>query len=69
VSVLVDVTTNAHLPTGMPRGPLVVLTWTPPEQLALFVSQNWFADRTPLSVRSGSSGGFSSLLTKSLLFV
>src|SRR2546427_444158 len=44
----------------MPRGPAVVLTWTPPEQLPLFVSQNWWVDRDVLSLRAGSSGGLRS---------
>ena len=58
---------NAQLPTGMPRGPPVMLTCVEPEHCTPAVSQNWLAARVVLLPASGSSGGFSSLLTKSPL--
>ena len=65
MSVRVEVKTNDQFPTGIPLGPLTTLIWTPPEQLLPSVSQNWFGERTEMFPTKGSSGGLSSLLTKS----
>src|SRR6266850_7499574 len=66
-SARVEVSTSDHVPTGIPLGPSTSSICMAPAQLTPFVSQNWCAARRVLLDALGSSGGFSSLLTKSAL--
>src|SRR3977135_628043 len=64
-SFLVDVTSIAQVPRRMGLRAPSALIWKEPAQLTKFVFQNCRLARRVLSVSRGSSGGFSSLLTKS----
>ena len=64
----IEVMTKDQVPACISGEPLVMVTWKAPEQFTPFVSQNWLAARTVLFEACGSSGGLSSLLTRSAQF-
>src|ERR1700680_857129 len=66
VSVRVEVTSTAQVPVGIALLTVpIALIWKEPAHLTPLVFQNWRLAVRVLSVSSGSSGGFSSLLMKS----
>src|SRR5947209_10467932 len=68
VSVRTDVISTPHCPIGRSRVPVSLVNEKPPAQLTPDVFQNWLRARVVLLATSASSGGFSSLLTKSWVF-
>src|SRR5205809_7104062 len=61
--------TNDHWPNGRSRGPVCLFTWNAPSHWTPLDLQNWLVARTWVFDASGSSGGFSSLLTKSPVLI
>src|SRR5436305_9506114 len=57
------------MPSWMSRGPVAFVTRKAPSHWTPLDRQNWLTARTVLLEASGSSGGFSSLLTKSPLLI